>query len=105
VGDRVRVRDFEAAFLEVVAEIEFGTAHEEGAFGIDDDTNRIRFHKDVTVGGAVHEIHFVLQAGAAAADDGDAEGAAGAALFFEQGAKAIAGGVEDADELFVADAE
>ena len=103
MGHGVGVGDLEAAFLEVVAEIEDGAADEEGALGIDDDADVLGFDEDVAIGWAIDEVHFILEAGTAAADDGDAEGALLAALLAQEAGKTGSGMLGEFDELFVAD--
>lgn len=104
VSDGVWVGDFETAFLEVVAEVEFGSTDEECALGIDHDTDIAALHEDVPVCRAISEVHFVLQSGASSADHSDAESTAWAALFFQEAAQFAAGGPGNADEFFVAEA-
>ena len=82
--DCVRIRHFESAFLQVIAEIEDGATDEERALGIDHDPNIGRMNHDIARGGAFDEIHFVLQAGAAAPDHRQAQGTLWPALFFEE---------------------
>lgn len=103
VGDGVGVGDFKAAFLKVVTEINFGAADKEGGFGVNDDPDAAGFDKDVAVGGAVDEVHFVLEAGATAAKDGDAEGAVGALLAGEEAGEAGGGLFGEFDEALIAD--
>jgi hypothetical protein len=104
-GGGVWVFDFEAAVGEGVDVVEFGAGDVEGAFGIDDDADAGAFDEDVAVGRGVLEIHFVLKAAAAAADDGDAKDAVGAILTLEEGAD-FAGGVGgDFHKALVADSE
>ena len=93
----MRVRDFEAPLLQVVAEIEFRSAHEEGALGIDNDANLIGLDHDIAIGGAIDEIHFVLKARASAADDGNTKCTLRAALFFKKISQARAGGIAHAN--------
>lgn len=104
MSDGVWVGDFETAFLEVVAEVEFGAADEECAFGVDHDADIGALDEDIAVCGAIGEVHFVLQSGASAADHSDAEGTARAALFFQEAAQFATGGPGNADEFFVAEA-
>src|ERR1043166_8653167 len=61
MGDRIRIGDLEAAFLEVVAVIQEGTAHEKRTLGIDHDADIGRLHHDVAISGTIHQIHFILQ--------------------------------------------
>ena len=82
MGDRIRIRYLEAAFLQVVAVIEERSAHEKRALRIDHHADIRGLDHDVAIRRAIHEIHLVLQAGAAAADDRHAERSGGAALFF-----------------------
>ena len=103
MGDRIRVRDFEPAFLQVVAVIEERTAHEECAFRIDHDADVRRLHHDVSIRRAVHEVHLVLQTGAAAADYRDAKSAGSAPLFFQERIQFPRSVLRDLDETLVAD--
>ncbi len=50
------------------------------------------------LGGLVLEVHFVLEAGAAAADDGDAQDTVGASLFAEEAADFLGGAGTDFDQ-------
>ena len=95
---------FEAA-VERIEVIEFAAGDVEGAFGVNDDADAGGFDEDVAVGGGVLEIHFVLQAGAAAADDGYAQHAIGAALLGEKGVHLVCGAGSKFDEAFIAGAE
>ena len=80
MGDSIGIGHLESAFLEVVTEIKFRSADEEGTFWIDDNADLVRLHKYVAICGTVHKIHLVLEAGASAANDRDAKSASGAAL-------------------------
>ena len=60
--DRVRVGDFETAFLQVIAVIEYRTADEECAFWIDNQTDIGGWNEDIAVSRALHQIHCVLKA-------------------------------------------
>ncbi len=102
MGDGVRVGHFEAAFLQVVAEIEDGAADEEGALGIDDDPDFLGLDHDVAIRRAIDQVHFVLQARAAPSDDRNAKGALLAALFAQEGGETRAGLLGEFYELFVA---
>ena len=82
--DGVRVGYSKSAFLQIVAEIEHGAADKERALGIDHDPNIGRMNHDIARGGAFDEIHFVLQAGAAAPDHSQAQRTLWPALFFEE---------------------
>jgi len=73
--DGVWVGDFEPAFLQVVAVIEYRTADEERALWIDNQTDVRSWNENVALFGAIHQIHRVLQTGAATADDGQTQGA------------------------------
>ena len=64
MGDRIRVRYFEAAFLQIVAVIEQRSADKERTLRIDDYADIGRLHHDVAIRGAIDEVHFVLQPGA-----------------------------------------
>ena len=84
MGDRVRVGDFEAALLQILAEIENRAAHEERALRIDHDSDVAGLNHDVAVGRTIDKIHFILQPGAAAADHRDPQRALGASLFLQE---------------------
>jgi len=71
MGDSVRVRDFEATFLQVFAVIEHRAANKESALGIDNEADIRSRHENVALFGTVYQIHHVLQAGATAADHGE----------------------------------
>lgn len=103
MGDSVGVGDFKSAGLEIFAKIEFGSTDEECAFGIDDDIDFAGADENIAVGRTIDEIHLVLQPGASAADDSDAEGAVWAFLPGQQTAQARAGALGDFDQFFVAD--
>ena len=73
---------------------------------INDDAHLAGGDHDVTVGGAIDEVHLVLQAGAAAADDGYAQGTmVGPALLLEQAEEAVGGIGKHLDEFFIANFE
>src|ERR1039458_616486 len=69
MGGSGGIGDLEAAFLEIVAVVEEGTRDKAGALGVHHHVDVVGADKNVAVGGAVDEVHLVLQAGAAAADD------------------------------------
>jgi len=98
---RIRVRDLESAFLQVVAVIQKGAADEEGAFRIDHDADVRGLNHDVAIGGPIDEIHFVLQAGAPPADDRHAQCARGAPLFLQERIQLFRGVLGDFDETLV----
>ena len=54
MGDRVRVGDFEAAFLQIFAVIEYRAADEKCAFWIDNQSDIRGWHENVVLFGAVH---------------------------------------------------
>ena len=102
--DGVGVFDFEAAALQVVAVIELAAGDEERALGINDNAHIGGGDHDVAVRGSIDEVHLVLQAGAAATDDGDAQRTVvGAALLAQQALEARGGTRKNFDELFAAD--
>ena len=105
VGGGIRVGDLEAAFLEVVAEIEHRAADEERALGIDDHADARGFHQDVPVRRAIDEVHLVLKPGTTAADDRDAQRALRPALPGQERIQLGGGGRRDFDELLAADPE
>src|SRR5205809_6272579 len=75
MGDCVRVGNSEAAFLQIFAVIEYRTAHEKCAFWIDNQSDIRRWHENVALFGAIHEIPLILQAGAAAGHHRETSGA------------------------------
>src|SRR5260370_34824698 len=85
--DRVRVRDFEAAFLQVITEIEHRTADKERAFWIDNQTDIGGWNEDITLSRAIHEIHCVLNAGATAANHRKAQRAVWFSFFLNHRAQ------------------
>jgi len=82
--DRVWVRDFETAFLQIVAVIEKRSADEERAFWIDNHAHVGAFDHDVAIGRSIHQVHLVLQPRTSAADYRYAQRAARPALFLKQ---------------------
>jgi len=58
--DRVRVRDFEAALLQIFAEIDHRPADEERALWIDHDADVAGLNHDIAIGRPIDEVHFVL---------------------------------------------
>ena len=82
--DRVRIRDLEPAFLQIVAVIQNGAADKKRAFRIDNYAYAGAFDENIAVGRAIDQIHFVLQAGAPATDHGQTKRALLPALLFKQ---------------------
>ena len=80
----VRIGDFKAAFLQVFAEIEHGTADEKRALWIDNEANVLRWHQNIPLLRAIYQIHDVLQAGAAAANHLEAQRTVWLSFFFQQ---------------------
>src|SRR5882724_913593 len=78
-GGGVRVLHFEAA-LQRIEIIQFTAGDVERALGIHHHTDTAGFDEEIAVGRAVLQIHFILQTGATAADNRDAEHAIGAIL-------------------------
>ena len=103
--DRIRIRDFKAALLKVVAEVQFRPADKKRAFRINHNPHLIRLDKDVAVGRSIDKIHLVLKARTTAANDGNAQSPLSAALFFQKRSQLRAGGVKDPDEFFIADSD
>jgi hypothetical protein len=103
VGHGIGIGHLEATLLKVIAVIQLGSAHEEGALGIDHDVHSLRGDKDVARLGPVDEIHFVLEAGATASDHGDTQRAVGPSLFGEQRGESVGCGIRDTAELFIPD--
>src|SRR5258707_6826522 len=96
-----RVGDLEAPLLEIVAVVEQGAGDKTGAFGVHHHVDVAGADQDVPVGGPVHEIHLVLEAGAAPSDDGEAQGAVRAALAGEQRRELLRGFLGDFAKLLV----
>ena len=101
--DRIRVGDFETAFLQVFAVIEDRTADEECALWIDNQTHVGGWNKNVAVLGTVHQVHGVLQARASTPDHGQTQGAVWISFLFEQRRQFARRGLGDFDQAFVAD--
>lgn len=101
--DGVRVRNFEAAFLQIFAVIEDRAANEKRALRIDNQPYVGRWNHDVALFGSVHQIHCVLQTGATAADHSQPKRAVRVTFLFKkrrQFARRILG---DLDQPLVAD--
>jgi hypothetical protein len=103
--DRVRVGDFEAALLQVFAEIENRTAHKEGAFWIDHDAHVARFNEDIAVGRAIDEVHFVLQPGTTAADHRHPQRALRASLLLQKRREFVGSLLRYPDKALIANFE
>ncbi len=101
--DRIRVRDFEPALLQIVAVIKNRAANEERAFWIDNYAHARSRDHDVAIGRAIDQIHFVLQPGTATTDDGDAQCALRPALFLEQRGETARGRLGHFHQTLVAD--
>ena len=84
MSDSVGIGHLEAAFLEVIAEIQFRAANKERALGIDHHAHLIRVHEDITIRGSVDQVHLVLQARASPSDDGHSQGPLRATLPLKQ---------------------
>src|SRR5579859_4975200 len=72
-GGHVRVRDLEAGLLDRLQEVDLGAAQVGRAEGIDDHRDAVGLDLVVALLGAAVEAQRVLEAGAAAALDGDAQ--------------------------------
>jgi len=95
----------EAAVLQRLDVIQFAAGDVKRALGIHDHAHAAAFHEDVAAGRAVLQIHFVLQAGAAAADHRHAQHATGPALLGEQCGNLLRGAGRQFDQTFIASAE
>ena len=82
--DRVRVCHFEPALLQIFAEIEDRSAHEQRALRINHDAHILRFDENIAIRRAIDQIHFVLEAGTAAADHRDPQRSVRATLFLQE---------------------
>ena len=101
--DRIRIGDFETAFLQVFAVIEDRTADEECALWIDNQTHVGGWNKNVAVFGAVHQVHGVLQARASTPDHSQTQSAVWISFLFEQRRQFARRGLGYFDQAFVAD--
>src|SRR6476646_710172 len=72
-GSDVRVVDLEAGLLDRLQEVDLGAAKVGRAERVDDDRDALRLDLGVAVLGAAVEAQRVLEAGAAAALDGNAQ--------------------------------
>src|SRR6185312_969588 len=98
-GDGVRVPDLEALADQVVDIIDLGAAHEFEAERVDEDGGAVLGEDQVVVGrGFVHDLVFVLEAGAAAARHDDAEHRAGR-LFGQHTADLFGGAIGENDRI------
>src|SRR6266540_2039345 len=84
VSNGVWVGDLKAAFLQVFAVIEHRTADEKSALWIDKEPDILRWHEDVALFRAIHQVHNVLQAGAASTDHLETQRALWFAFLFKQ---------------------
>ena len=103
--DSIGIRHFESSLLQVVAEIEFRSAHKKRALGVHHHAHLIRFDYDVPVCGSIHEVHLVLKSRAAASYHRHTESALGTALLGENRAQTVARRIQNPDEFFVTDSE
>ena len=103
--DRVRVRDFEAALLQIVAVIQNRAADEERAFWIDHHAHIAGLDHDVAIRRTIDEIHLVLQPGTAAADHGHPQGSLRAPLLLQKRRELARGVLGHFDETLVPDLE
>jgi len=103
MGDRIWIGHLESSFLEIFAEIEDRAAHEERAFRIDHHSHILGLDEDVSIGRAIDQIHFILQAGATAADHRHAQRAVGPPLFLQEGSEFTRRGFRHPNEALVAD--
>lgn len=99
----IGVADLESALLQVLGIIELAAADEESAFRVDDHIHPVAGNKDVAVAWAIHQVHLVLQAGATATDDSDAQGTLGTPLALQQTRQMPGGPIHHSDEFLVAD--
>ena len=103
-GRGVGIMDFEPGSLKRVHVVQFRAGDVEDAFGVDDDFGIFTDDQDITGGGFVLQVYFVLQAGASAADDGYPQNTIRASLAFEQGMDFVRGILSHADNAFITDA-
>ena len=82
----------ETAVLQGIHEIQFAARDVERALGVHHHADAAAFDQDVAAGRLVLQIHFVLQARAAAADDGHAQDAVGPALLLQKRTDLLGGG-------------
>jgi hypothetical protein len=102
-GRGVGVFYFETAVGKGVDVIQFGAGDVESAFGIDHDSDAGAFDKDIAIGRAVLQIHFVLQPAAAAANHGHPQHAIGAILPLQKRAHLARGILSHFHQTLVAD--
>jgi hypothetical protein len=102
VGCGIGISDAKAALLQVIGIVDERAADEEGGLGIHDDFGTGGLDEDIAVAWAVCQIHLVLESGAAAADDGEAQRAAGDALGREETGEALPRGRGEPNESLVA---
>ena len=95
VGDRIRVGDFESAFLKVITVVEFRAADKKGALRINHDIDSLGGNQNVTRYGAIDEIHLVLETGTAAAYHRHTECALWTSLLREQRSEPVRSGISD----------
>ena len=98
-----RIGDLKAAFLKIVTVIEQRTGHKLGTLGVHHHINVAGADENVAVGRTVDEIHFILQTGATAADNGQTQGAIWTSLTGQQRAQLLRGLLGNFAKLFVAD--
>ena len=84
MSDGIGVRHFEAAFLQILAVIEHGAANEKGALWIDNEPHVLSWNKDVALLRALHQIHHVLETGAATTNHLEAQRALRLAFFLKK---------------------
>jgi hypothetical protein len=101
----VGIFHFEAAVLQGLDVIQFAAGDVKRAFGIHDDAHAAAFDQDVAVRGIVLQVHFVLQTGAAAADDGHAQYAIRTTLFCQKRRNFARRVFRQFNEPFIADAK
>lgn len=57
----IGIRDFEAPFLQIIAEVDYRTADKKCALRINHDAHPVGFNQNVAICRPVDEIHLVLQ--------------------------------------------
>ena len=101
--DCVGICHLEAALLQIFAVIENRAADEKRALWIDNQPNVLCWHENIPLLRSLHQIHYVLQAGAASTDNLEAQRTVGLAFFFKQRRQLTRGFFGNADQAFVAD--
>lgn len=102
--DGIGIGHFEPALLQILTEIQFGPADKQGTLGIHHHPHPAAFHQDIAVRRAIHQIHFILQAGTTSAHHRHPQGPLfRPPLFAQQSAQPGTGSGQNLDQPFIAD--